>query len=94
VPIGGDEPVPREDGFDTEGADRVAAVIGVNGRRVAAATIPAIPYVASINLEFAAGTIAHIELPWLAPSKRRPRTAVEFAANRVGSFLRKRTWNA
>jgi hypothetical protein len=69
-------------------------VIGVNGRGVAAATILAIPYVASIYLDFAAGTIAHIELSWLAPSKRRPRTAVEVAANGVGSLLRETTWNA
>jgi predicted dehydrogenase len=34
-----------------------------------------LPDVAFINLEFASGTIAHIELSWLAPSKLR-RTAV------------------
>jgi predicted dehydrogenase len=34
-----------------------------------------VPDVAFINLEFASGTIAHIELSWLAPSKLR-RTAV------------------
>lgn len=33
------------------------------------------PDVAFINLEFASGTIAHVELSWLAPSKLR-RTAV------------------
>lgn len=34
-----------------------------------------VPDVAFINLEFASGTIAHVELSWLAPSKLR-RTAV------------------
>ena len=37
--------------------------------------IPTIPDVAFINLEFASGTIAHVELSWLAPSKLR-RTAI------------------
>ena len=37
--------------------------------------IPDIPDVAFINLEFPSGTIAHVELSWLAPSKLR-RTAV------------------
>jgi predicted dehydrogenase len=37
--------------------------------------IPTTPDVAFINLEFASGTIAHVELSWLAPSKLR-RTAI------------------
>jgi predicted dehydrogenase len=37
--------------------------------------IPATPDVAFINLAFPSGTIAHVELAWLAPSKLR-RTAV------------------
>lgn len=37
--------------------------------------IPGLPDVAFINLEFPSGTIAHVELSWLAPSKLR-RTAV------------------
>ena len=37
--------------------------------------IPDTPDVAFINLEFASGTIAHVELSWLAPSKLR-RTAI------------------
>jgi predicted dehydrogenase len=37
--------------------------------------IPEIPDVAFINLEYASGTVAHVELSWLAPSKLR-RTAV------------------
>jgi predicted dehydrogenase len=37
--------------------------------------VPGIPDVAFINLEFPSGTIAHVELAWLAPSKLR-RTAV------------------
>jgi predicted dehydrogenase len=37
--------------------------------------IPEIPDVAFINLQFASGTIAQVELSWLAPSKLR-RTAV------------------
>jgi predicted dehydrogenase len=37
--------------------------------------IPTVPDVAFINLEFASGTIAHVELSWLAPSKLR-RTAI------------------
>jgi predicted dehydrogenase len=37
--------------------------------------MPEIPDVAFINLEYASGTIAHVELSWLAPSKLR-RTAV------------------
>jgi predicted dehydrogenase len=37
--------------------------------------IEGIPDVAFINLEFPSGTIAHVELSWLAPSKLR-RTAI------------------
>jgi predicted dehydrogenase len=37
--------------------------------------VPGIPDVAFINLEFPSGTIAHVEISWLAPSKLR-RTAV------------------
>ena len=37
--------------------------------------LPGVPDVAFINLEFPSGTIAHVELSWLAPSKLR-RTAV------------------
>jgi predicted dehydrogenase len=37
--------------------------------------MPSIPDVAFINLEFPSGTIAHVELSWLAPSKLR-RTAI------------------
>jgi predicted dehydrogenase len=37
--------------------------------------VPGIPDVAFINLEFPSGTVAHVELSWLAPSKLR-RTAV------------------
>jgi predicted dehydrogenase len=37
--------------------------------------IPTTPDVAFINLEFRSGTIAHVELSWLAPSKLR-RTAI------------------
>ena len=38
--------------------------------------IPGIPDVAFINLEFPAGTVAHVELSWLAPSKLRRTTIV------------------
>jgi predicted dehydrogenase len=38
--------------------------------------IPGIPDVAFINLEFPSGTIAHVELSWLAPSKLRRTTIV------------------
>ncbi len=38
--------------------------------------IPHIPDVAFINLEFASGTVAHVELSWLAPSKLRRTTIV------------------
>ena len=37
--------------------------------------VPTTPDVAFINLEFESGTIAHVELSWLAPSKLR-RTAI------------------
>jgi predicted dehydrogenase len=37
--------------------------------------LPGVPDVAFISLEFASGTIAHVELSWLAPSKLR-RTAI------------------
>lgn len=37
--------------------------------------IPGVPDVAFVNLRFPAGTIAHIELSWLAPSKLR-RTVI------------------
>jgi predicted dehydrogenase len=38
--------------------------------------IPEIPDVAFINLEFPSGTVAHVELSWLAPSKLRRTTVV------------------
>ena len=38
--------------------------------------IPGIPDVAFISLEFASGTVAHVELSWLAPSKLRRTTIV------------------
>jgi predicted dehydrogenase len=38
--------------------------------------IPNIPDVAFINLEFPSGTISHVELSWLAPSKLRRTTIV------------------
>lgn len=37
--------------------------------------VPDIPDVAFVNLQYASGTVAHVELSWLAPSKLR-RTAV------------------
>jgi predicted dehydrogenase len=40
-----------------------------------ACILDGVPDVAFVNLEYASGTIAHIELSWLAPSKLR-RTAV------------------
>ncbi len=41
-----------------------------------ACVIPGTPDVAFINLEFASGAIAHVELSWLAPSKLRRTTIV------------------
>jgi predicted dehydrogenase len=38
--------------------------------------IPNIPDVAFIDLEFGSGTVAHVELSWLAPSKLRRTTIV------------------
>src|SRR5207244_1595993 len=38
--------------------------------------LPQTPDVAFINLEFASGIIAHVELAWLAPSKLRRTTVV------------------
>jgi predicted dehydrogenase len=38
--------------------------------------IPEIPDVAFINLDFPSGTVAHVELAWLAPSKLRRTTIV------------------
>ena len=38
--------------------------------------IPGTPDVAFINLEFPSGTVAHVELSWLAPSKLRRTTVV------------------
>jgi predicted dehydrogenase len=38
--------------------------------------IPSVPDVAFINLEFPTGTVAHVELSWLAPSKLRRTTVV------------------
>jgi predicted dehydrogenase len=38
--------------------------------------LPDTPDVAFINLEFGSGTIAHVELSWLAPSKLRRTTVV------------------
>jgi predicted dehydrogenase len=37
---------------------------------------PTIPDIAFINLEYAAGIVAHVELSWLAPSKLRRTTIV------------------
>lgn len=37
--------------------------------------VPGIPDVAFVNLRYASGTVAHVELAWLAPSKLR-RTAI------------------
>src|SRR6185312_8894864 len=37
---------------------------------------PTIPDIAFINLEYAQGAIAHVELSWLAPSKLRRTTVV------------------
>ena len=37
--------------------------------------VPAVPDVAFVNLEYASGTLAHVEFSWLAPSKLR-RTAI------------------
>jgi predicted dehydrogenase len=54
--------------------------LGETPRRVSALSrscvIPNMPDVAFINLEFASGTIAHVELSWLAPSKLRRTTIV------------------
>jgi predicted dehydrogenase len=44
--------------------------------------VPETPDVAFINLEYASGTIAHVELSWLAPSKLR-RTAIVGARKMV-----------
>jgi len=41
-----------------------------------ACVLPGVPDVAFINLEYASGTIAHVELSWLAPSKLRRTTIV------------------
>jgi predicted dehydrogenase len=41
-----------------------------------ACIVPSTPDVAFINLEYASGTIAHVELSWLAPSKLRRTTIV------------------
>ena len=41
-----------------------------------ACVLPDVPDVAFINLEYASGTIAHVELSWLAPSKLRRTTIV------------------
>jgi predicted dehydrogenase len=38
--------------------------------------LPHVPDVAFINLEFPSGTVAHVELSWLAPSKLRRTTVV------------------
>jgi predicted dehydrogenase len=38
--------------------------------------VPGIPDVAFVNLEFASGTVAHVELAWLAPSKLLRTTVV------------------
>jgi predicted dehydrogenase len=38
--------------------------------------IPEIPDIAFVDLEYASGTVAHVELSWLAPSKLRRTTIV------------------
>jgi predicted dehydrogenase len=54
--------------------------LGETPSRVSALTrgfvMPTIPDVAFIDLEFPSGTIAHVELSWLAPSKLRRTTIV------------------
>jgi predicted dehydrogenase len=54
--------------------------LGETPRHVSATSraciVESIPDVAFINLEFGSGTIAHVELSWLAPSKLRRTTVV------------------
>jgi predicted dehydrogenase len=38
--------------------------------------MPSVPDVAFVNLEYSSGTIAHVELSWLAPSKLRRTTII------------------
>jgi predicted dehydrogenase len=52
--------------------DEMPEWVGAVGR---ASVVPGIPDVAFIDLGFASGTLAHIEMSWLAPSKLR-RTVV------------------
>jgi predicted dehydrogenase len=52
--------------------DEAPVAVSAMGR---ACVVPGIPDVAFVDLEFASGTVAHVELSWLAPSKLR-RTAV------------------
>jgi predicted dehydrogenase len=49
---------------------------------VRACIVPSIPDVAFVNLRFPSGTIVHVELSWLAPSKLR-RTAIVGARKMV-----------
>ena len=41
-----------------------------------ACVIPDTPDVAFVNIRFAGGTIAHLELSWLSPSKLRRTTII------------------
>jgi predicted dehydrogenase len=54
--------------------------LGANPARVSALArgciIPGIPDVAFIDLEYASGTVGHVELSWLSPSKLRRTTIV------------------
>jgi predicted dehydrogenase len=54
--------------------------LGESATHVSAASrgcvLPQTPDIAFINLEFASGVIAHVELAWLAPSKLRRTTIV------------------
>jgi predicted dehydrogenase len=52
--------------------DEAPIAVSATGR---ACVVPGIPDVAFVGFEFASGTVAHVELSWLAPSKLR-RTAV------------------
>ena len=76
-------PARRERRSGTSGrtTSRSCATGSARPRRTSArvsrgCVFPANPDVAFVNLEFASGVIAHVELSWLAPSKLRRTTVV------------------
>ena len=81
VNLGLHQPTSASPGISARTTSRSFATGSTRRRRTLSAmsrscVFPEMPDVAFINLEFRRGTIAHVELSWLAPSKLRRTTVV------------------